>query len=65
MVLNLFLWEKVASVPMHDILAANGMVSLKDLLDRAITLSYNITELTAETQRMFVSTSLAFGSFTK
>ncbi|MEJ1284630.1 prolactin family 6 subfamily a member 1 [Cricetulus griseus] len=57
MVLNLFLWEKVASVPMHDILAANGMVSLKDLLDRAITLSYNITELTAETQRMFLDSS--------
>ncbi|CAH6804085.1 Prl6a1 [Phodopus roborovskii] len=54
MVLNLLLWEKVASVPMHAVLADHGVMSLKDLLDHAITLSYSITELTAETQRIFL-----------
>lgn len=65
MVLNFFLLEKVTSVPMRAILAGHGMMSLKDLLDHVITLSCNITELTAETQRIFVSTSITFGSFTK
>ncbi|XP_005066338.1 prolactin-6A1-like [Mesocricetus auratus] len=54
MVLNLFLWKKVASVPMHAILPDHEVMSLNDLLDHAITLSYNITELTAETQRIFL-----------
>lgn len=64
-VLNLLLWERAASVPMHASLIDHDMMSLKDLLDHAVTLSYNITELTTEIQRIFVSTSLIFGSFTK
>ncbi|XP_036042768.1 prolactin-6A1-like [Onychomys torridus] len=54
LVLNLFLRENVASVPMHARLAGHGKMSVKDLLDRAITLSQNIRELTAEMHRIFL-----------
>ncbi|XP_035297614.1 prolactin-6A1-like [Cricetulus griseus] len=53
-VLNLLLWERAASVPMHASLIDHDMMSLKDLLDHAVTLSYNITELTTEIQRIFL-----------
>lgn len=57
--LNLFLWEKAASVPVSGY---DGM-SLHELLDDAMTESSNIKELTAEMHRIFVSISLIFGFF--
>ncbi|XP_028638154.1 prolactin-6A1-like [Grammomys surdaster] len=51
---NLLLWENVASVPMHTSLAEYGEMSLSDLLDHAIILSHNVSELTAEMHSMFL-----------
>lgn len=65
LMVNLFLWEKAASVPVYTILSGYGGMSLNELLDHAMTESYNIRELTAEMNRIFVSTSLIFGFFTK
>ncbi|XP_034366889.2 prolactin-6A1-like isoform X1 [Arvicanthis niloticus] len=51
---NLFLWENVASVPMHARLAGYREMYLNDLLDHAIILSHNVSELIAETHRIFL-----------
>lgn len=65
LMLNLFLWEKVASVPVYTSVSGYDGMSLNELLDHVVTESNNIRDLTAEMHRIFVSTSLIFGSFTK
>ncbi|XP_038190233.1 prolactin-6A1-like [Arvicola amphibius] len=54
LMLNLFLWEKVASVPVYTSFSGYGGMSLNELLDHAMTESYNIRELTAEMHRIFM-----------
>ncbi|XP_031215275.1 prolactin-6A1 [Mastomys coucha] len=51
---NPLLWKNVASVPMHDSLTEYSEMSLHDLLDHAIILSHNVSELTAEMHRIFM-----------
>lgn len=55
---NILLWENVASVPRHASGAGRGEMSLHGLLDHAIILAHNVTELIAEMNSVFVSTSL-------
>ena len=57
---NFILWNNVASMPMHASLTGYDEMSLYDLLDHAIILSHNVSDLTAEMHRIFVSTSLWF-----
>ncbi|CAO2595592.1 Prl6a1 [Lemmus lemmus] len=54
LMLNLFLWEKAASVPVYTILSSYGGMSLNELLDHAKTESYNIRELIAEMHKIFL-----------
>lgn len=54
---NILLWENVASVPRHASGAGHGEMSLHGLLDHAIILAHNVTELIAEMNSVFVSTS--------
>lgn len=55
---NFLLWKNVAPVPMYASLDEYGEMSIYDLLDHVTILSHNVSELTAEMHRIFVSTSL-------
>lgn len=65
LVLNLFLWKNVASLPVNVRGTGNDQVYLQDLFNHAIRLSYNISELNREMRKMFVSTALTYGFFPK
>ncbi|XP_049998525.1 prolactin-6A1-like isoform X1 [Alexandromys fortis] len=54
LLLNIFLWEMVASVPVYTSVSGYDGMSLKELLDHAVTESYNIRNLTAEMHRIFM-----------
>ncbi|XP_052013733.1 prolactin-6A1-like isoform X2 [Apodemus sylvaticus] len=51
---NLILWNNVASVPMHDSWTRYDEMSLYDLLDHAIVLSHNVSDITAEMHKIFL-----------
>ncbi|XP_032740963.1 prolactin-6A1 isoform X1 [Rattus rattus] len=51
---NILLWESVASVPRHASGAGHGEMSLHGLLDHAIILAHNVTELIAEMNSVFL-----------
>ncbi|XP_049998516.1 prolactin-7D1-like isoform X2 [Alexandromys fortis] len=65
LVLNLLLWENVASLPVNVRGTGNGQVYLQDLFNHAIRLSYNISELNREMRKMFFVSDFSSNKFLK